>query len=683
MQGDPVIPAPHADDDDDVAWALQTAAVQWQRGQRADAVVWLRRAVDASINAGRAERTRELTRLAANVADRLVSEALAVPDSRSPPARSSAPAPNPQDSDVDELLARPSGRPSAPGSVRPRAASASMSDIPVEFDADDAELIEDADDFDDDLEDDFDDDDHAPTLPPKSPEVQPGFRHELSSRDYEYEEPNGTYVDAESVYDEGSTLNQHRDDYEPLDDDTESIVEATELLSDRPSPINRSSPPGRGAGLPSSHPPGSERASTPGQRPSGGVGARGSDRAVSSRAAKASDRAPLSSGRPPNSAYPPASSGRPPASSGRPPASSGRPPASSGRPPAQTRSTSGSQPATYSSIPPSSGNQRDPGSDRAGASERPRSSSDRPVEPIITAEELFRQKAQEKAESERPPEPALSSQPPPNVASEPPPALPGEPPPSAAPPSRPIIDSVSLDTVRGLQDLPEPSQLALARSASLTTLSTDDEVGSFGAALVTRGRVGIMPSIADVASSVAKPGEIVFTRGTLSEGVSMRVVALENDTSVASWSEETLQKAMADCPWVADELRIVADRFQAEAGAVLGPLGDRLDDTLRDLVMSRLEVRAFGPGELIVEEGKQVPGLHVVGGGRVDIASSRGDAIEASPGEFLFAAEVLGAGRSHATARAGKSGALVLFAPRSVAHELLLSVPTLIEILAG
>jgi hypothetical protein len=35
------------------------------------------------------------------------------------------------------------------------------------------------------------------------------------------------------------------------------------------------------------------------------------------------------------------------------------------------------------------------------------------------------------------------------------------------------------------------------------------------------------------------------------------------------------------------------------------------------------------------------------------------------------------------TARAGKSGAVTLFATRAVAHELLLSVPPLIEILAG
>jgi signal-transduction protein with cAMP-binding, CBS, and nucleotidyltransferase domain len=85
---------------------------------------------------------------------------------------------------------------------------------------------------------------------------------------------------------------------------------------------------------------------------------------------------------------------------------------------------------------------------------------------------------------------------------------------------------------------------------------------------------------------------------------------------------------------------------------------------------------------VIVEEGKPIPGLHVVGGGRVELLSAAGEAVDSGPGEFLFAAEVLGARKAHATARAGKGVALILFAPRSVAHELLLSVPTLIEILS-
>jgi hypothetical protein len=42
--GSPPFPAAKDDDDDDVAWALSTAQVQWKRGSQADAVVWLRRA---------------------------------------------------------------------------------------------------------------------------------------------------------------------------------------------------------------------------------------------------------------------------------------------------------------------------------------------------------------------------------------------------------------------------------------------------------------------------------------------------------------------------------------------------------------------------------------------------------------------------------------------------------------
>ncbi|HEX7671510.1 MAG TPA: hypothetical protein VF395_18080, partial [Polyangiaceae bacterium] len=107
---DSVIPPPLDDDDDDVAWALQTAAVQWTRGGRADAVVWLRRAVDAAIAAGNPTRTKDLTRLASQVADRLVEEAARAPDSAAPPSPS-----RPPPDDVDDLLAaKPLTVPPAP-----------------------------------------------------------------------------------------------------------------------------------------------------------------------------------------------------------------------------------------------------------------------------------------------------------------------------------------------------------------------------------------------------------------------------------------------------------------------------------------------------------------------------------------------------------------------------------------
>jgi hypothetical protein len=249
----------------------------------------------------------------------------------------------------------------------------------------------------------------------------------------------------------------------------------------------------------------------------------------------------------------------------------------------------------------------------------------------------------------------------------------------SSPAVAPSVDDILLEGVRGFEDLPDDMQRLIVGTAVLTTLSADEEVGSFGAALVTRGRVGIMPAVADVASAVASPGEIVFTQGTIEEKIPLRVVALEDGTVVASWTPAVLEAAFADCPWVADELRQVANRFQALAGATLGALGERLDDTMREMVFSRLEVKAYSPGETIVTSGKIVPGMHIVGSGRVELDGGG----SASPGEFLFAAEVLGGGKAKESAKAGKTDALILVASRGVAHEMLVSVPPLLEILAG
>jgi CRP-like cAMP-binding protein len=132
----------------------------------------------------------------------------------------------------------------------------------------------------------------------------------------------------------------------------------------------------------------------------------------------------------------------------------------------------------------------------------------------------------------------------------------------------------------------------------------------------------------------------------------------------------------------------VADRFQALAGVTMGAMGDRLDDSLRALITDRCEVRTLLPYEVLVEKGATLPGLHIVGGGRVEIIVEHEDGSgevedELGPGDFLFAPQVLGGASAPATARAGKGGALVLFAGRMTTHELLVSVPPLLELLAG
>src|SRR5215471_21086718 len=66
-----VFPRPSASDPDDVVWTLQTAAVQWQRGLRADAIVWVRKAADLSMGGGRSDRAEELRNQAARLAEYL------------------------------------------------------------------------------------------------------------------------------------------------------------------------------------------------------------------------------------------------------------------------------------------------------------------------------------------------------------------------------------------------------------------------------------------------------------------------------------------------------------------------------------------------------------------------------------------------------------------------------------
>lgn len=56
------VPTPLTHDPEDVAWALTTAEAMWNRGDRHDAVKWVRRAADAARDAKATERAAELVR---------------------------------------------------------------------------------------------------------------------------------------------------------------------------------------------------------------------------------------------------------------------------------------------------------------------------------------------------------------------------------------------------------------------------------------------------------------------------------------------------------------------------------------------------------------------------------------------------------------------------------------------
>ena len=188
------------------------------------------------------------------------------------------------------------------------------------------------------------------------------------------------------------------------------------------------------------------------------------------------------------------------------------------------------------------------------------------------------------------------------------------------------------------------------------------------------------------AAAQARRGELIFSQGHLEEGLPIRVVASREGATVASFSSEAFDAAVRDCPWVGDELKAVGDRLQTLAGVAMGPMGEELDDMLRGLIVDRCVVRRLLPNEVIAPAGKPVPGMVIVGAGRIELVddeqSTGAPLDELGPGSFLYASQILQAAPAPHTARAGKDGALVLFAERKIAHELMVSVPPLLGIFA-
>lgn len=256
--------------------------------------------------------------------------------------------------------------------------------------------------------------------------------------------------------------------------------------------------------------------------------------------------------------------------------------------------------------------------------------------------------------------------------------------PVPVPEADPSIGDLLLGEVRGLEDLPPESQALLAREAHIAILKKEEELSSFGLALVLKGAIHIMPAIADLSCARATKGDIVWGQGNLEEGVVLRLVAALDASQVAVWDAALIKSAIRDCPWVIDDLKALADRYQALAGVAMGPMGERLDDSLRAMVTGRCEIKRLLPNEALATRGKPVGGMYIVAAGRIEILDDS-DEVESQlgPGDFVFAPQVLSNGPSPRNARAGKHGALLLFAARSVAHELLLSVPPLLEIFAS
>ncbi|WP_394835077.1 cyclic nucleotide-binding domain-containing protein [Pendulispora rubella] len=275
-----------------------------------------------------------------------------------------------------------------------------------------------------------------------------------------------------------------------------------------------------------------------------------------------------------------------------------------------------------------------------------------------------------------PPSPAI-----PAASLPPAPSLPSGPELAVAETAPPPIDLSSLEA---FADLPDDAREAFAAAAYVHELHADDEAAGFALAVVIDGEVDVCATIAEASGERLGAGAVLRMRGSVGPDVPARFVCASERAKVATWNIDAVEEAFRTCPWVENDLCAAANRTHALVGATMGPLGERLDAMLRKQITDRLDVRPLEPGDVLVAKGQPVPGVVLVGTGYLEVVRDDGTVIERiSAGQFLFSSSILGGGAAPATARASSEGTIVLFGERMVAHELLLTCPPLLEVLAG
>jgi hypothetical protein len=242
----------------------------------------------------------------------------------------------------------------------------------------------------------------------------------------------------------------------------------------------------------------------------------------------------------------------------------------------------------------------------------------------------------------------------------------------------PDVD-VDLDAIAEFADVPDEARQAFARAATTCLLSRGDELTAFAAALVITGVLEVAPTVNAVPVKRFAAGSVVLRRGTLLTAAPMRFVCASDRAVVALWSDSTVDDAFDDYPWVEDELRKAADRLHALVGAALGPFGAALSASHREELVSRMELRTFGPGEVIVDDGRAAPCAILIAAGEVAV-SRNGQFERALRVGALACASASGPGEPRRfTLRAGVQGALALVADHVLLDLMTSRWPLLIE----
>ncbi|MEZ4293608.1 MAG: hypothetical protein R3B70_01430 [Polyangiaceae bacterium] len=242
------------------------------------------------------------------------------------------------------------------------------------------------------------------------------------------------------------------------------------------------------------------------------------------------------------------------------------------------------------------------------------------------------------------------------------------------------LEGVPLAGVDIFEGLPRKVLERLAAGAGVLQLAQDEEVSSFGAALVLSGAAVVCATIVDAAAHWPSPAELLVANGTLSDGIALRVVGAEGGATVAVWSRDFLDELLSRHAANQNKARARGDHLQALSGATMGPFGE-LDDDDRNALAVELTVRCLMPGEIWIEDGAPAPAIVLVGAGSVElygpISEETNETVD--PGMLVFPDLVGLGGDASSSVRAGPGGALLLLADRATSDRMCARVPDLAE----
>lgn len=629
------IPPAKDSDAEDVAWGLQTAEALWKRGERIDAVVWLRRAAQAAAEASADDRALELARSAAELSDWMAAQM-----SGPPPPQVTATSPPGQLTVVprggDGLSGRPPARynphdaptfvPHDEGDLQ---AGPRSIEVSVESEAKPAAQGP--------VEPHF-----SPSRPPSRP--SPPANHPPSSP---------TMQTAGPVFGDEAppSFQPHSEDAASSREST-SVPPAEMVHAGMFNPWDENAVPSAPAAPPL--PPPQEAARF---APEEEIITSVRPQQLAQQQAEQQHEDALA-----------AALGLPKASASMPAAAPLAPATPSAAPPRPGPSRP--QPPRPPPLPPRAMKPKPP------APVAPSAAADiAPVsEEVVTSAASVRSDVTPASRSDRP---ARITPPPPS-----PTQVTAHPKSSPPAPGAGAPERLDLDNVDAFADLPDDARTAFAAAAQVSVLGEGEEVSSFALAYIVSGSVDVAATMVDAAAARLESGAVLRSRGTTDEGVPMRLIGVASGI-VATWTDAAVQEAFRTCPWVEEDLRTAADRIQTSVGVTIGPLGERLDAAIREEIIGKLTMRTLAPGDIVVTAGEQMPGLLLVGVGELELVDGERVTGSVGSGEFVFPTEVLGGGDAPFTARAGAGGALILFGDRRIAQELMVTCPPLLEVFAG